>query len=279
MEKKENDVKFIVGIIILLVIFGVVGGSFWNLVAKQAEKDKQEEARLEQEAIRAIYVEAGDVLKEMVFVDMDKKTVFKADIPKEGIYNRNDKLIAGDTLENGDMVKVYGDGNMTKSIPASYPGVTKMKRNGRATLEELQPAVSGNCKWTSLWRQRGGRQKVKYLRQFCIILLISALGEGLHILLPLPVPASVYGLVLMLGALTSGILKLEQVEDAADFLVEIMPVMFVPAGVGLLEAWGDLQPIWLPVVIITILTTVIVMVVTGRSTQFVIKKDRRKDKK
>ena len=84
-------------------------------------------------------MEAGDVLKEMVFVDMDKKTVFKADIPKEGIYNRNDKLIAGDTLENGDMVKIYGDGNMTKSIPADYPGVTKMKRNGRAALEELQP--------------------------------------------------------------------------------------------------------------------------------------------
>lgn len=51
--------------------------------------------------------------------------------------------------------------------------------------------------------------------------------------MPLPVPASVYGLVLMLGALASGILKLEQVEEAADFLVEIMPVMFVPAGVGL----------------------------------------------
>ena len=117
---------------------------------------------------------------------------------------------------------------------------------------------------------------MKYLRQFCIILLVSALGEGLHILLPLPVPASVYGLVLMLGALASGILKLE---EAADFLVEIMPVMFVPAGVGLLEAWGDLQPIWLPVVLITILTTVIVMVVTGRSTQFVIRKDRGKDKK
>lgn len=139
MEKKEIDVKFIVGIIILLVIFGVVGGSFWNLVAKQAEKDKLEEARLEKEAIRAIYVEAGDVLKEMVFVDMDKKIVFKADIPKEGIYNRNDKLISGDTLENGDMVKIYGDGIMTRSIPATYPGVTKMKRNGRATLEELQP--------------------------------------------------------------------------------------------------------------------------------------------
>ena len=139
MEKKEIDVKFIVGIVILLVIFGVVGGSFWNLVARQAQKDNQEEARLENEAIRAIYVEAGDILKEMVFVDMDKKTVFKAAIPKEGIYNKNDKLIAGDTLENGDMVKIYGDGNMTRSIPAQYPGITKMKRNGRATLEELQP--------------------------------------------------------------------------------------------------------------------------------------------
>ena len=136
MEKKEIDVKFIVGIVILLVIFGVVGGSFWNLVARQAQKDKQEEARLENEAIRAIYVEAGDILKEMVFVDMDKKTVFKAAIPKEGIYNKNDKLIA---LENGDMVKIYGDRNMTRSIPAQYPGITKMKRNGRASLEELQP--------------------------------------------------------------------------------------------------------------------------------------------
>lgn len=107
---------------------------------------------------------------------------------------------------------------------------------------------------------------MKHLRQFCIILLISAMGEGLHILLPLPIPASVYGLVLMLGALTSGILKLSQVEEAANFLVEIMPVMFVPAGVGLLEAWGDLKPIWVPVTVITILSTVIVMIVTGRST-------------
>lgn len=106
-----------------------------------------------------------------------------------------------------------------------------------------------------------------------------SVGRGLAYFAAPSVPASVYGLVLMLGTLTSGILKLEQVEDAADFLVEIMPVMFVPAGVGLLEAWGDLQPIWMSVAIITALTTVIVMVVTGRSTQFVIRKDRRKEKK
>lgn len=139
MKKKEIDVKFLVGMVILLVVLFGIGGSFWNVVAKQAEKDKQEEARIESEAIRAIYVESGDLLKKMVFVDMDSKQVFEAEIPKAGIYNKNDILIAGDTLENGDMVKIYGDGNMTRSIPAQYPGITKMKRNGRATLEELQP--------------------------------------------------------------------------------------------------------------------------------------------
>ena len=117
---------------------------------------------------------------------------------------------------------------------------------------------------------------MKYLRQFCIILLVSALGEGLHILLPLPVPASVYGLVLMLGALASGILKLEQVEEAADFLVEIMPVMFIPAGVGLLESWPQLAPIGVPVSVITLVSTVIVMIISGKITQFVIHKEAQR---
>lgn len=115
---------------------------------------------------------------------------------------------------------------------------------------------------------------MKYLKQFCIILLISALGEGLRFLLPLPIPASVYGLILMLAALMTGVLKPEQVQDAGDFLVEIMPVMFIPAGVGLLTSWSTLQPIWVPVVVITVLTTVIVMIVTGHVTQFVIRKGK-----
>jgi holin-like protein len=63
---------------------------------------------------------------------------------------------------------------------------------------------------------------MKYLRQFCIILFVSFLGEMLHIVIPLPVPASVYGLVLMLLALCTGILKQEQVGAAADFLIEII---------------------------------------------------------
>lgn len=119
---------------------------------------------------------------------------------------------------------------------------------------------------------------MKYLKQFCIILFVSFLGELLHILMPLPIPASVYGLVLMLLLLCTGILKLTQVRETADFLIEIMPVMFIPAAAGLLDSWPALQPVWLPVVVITILTTVIVMAATGRVTQHMIRRSRRKMK-
>ena len=117
---------------------------------------------------------------------------------------------------------------------------------------------------------------MKYLCQFSIILFISFLGEVLHMLLPLPVPASVYGLVLMLAALCTGILKLDQIKETAGFLIEIMPVMFIPAAAGLLNAWPSLRPMWLPVVLITLLTTVIVMAVTGLVTQFLIHKSTGK---
>ena len=120
---------------------------------------------------------------------------------------------------------------------------------------------------------------MKYVRQFWIILLISAMGEALHVLIPLPVPASVYGLVIMLVALLTGILKLDQVKGAADFLVETMPVMFVPAGAGLITAWSSLKPICVPVLIMTFISTVIVMVVTGKVTQGVIRMGKRGNEK
>ena len=116
---------------------------------------------------------------------------------------------------------------------------------------------------------------MKYAYQVMIIGGISFAGEILNKLLPLPVPASVYGLVIMLVALLTGILKLDQVKGAADFLVEIMPVMFVPAGAGLITAWSTLKPICVPVLIMTFISTVIVMVVTGKVTQGVIRMGKR----
>ena len=120
---------------------------------------------------------------------------------------------------------------------------------------------------------------MKYLRQFAIILFISLLGELLRVLIPLPIPASVYGLVLMLLVLITGVLKVHQVKEASSFLIEIMPVMFIPAGVGLLESWPALRPVWIPIMLITMLTTVIVMVVTGRVAQRIIEKENKEDGK
>lgn len=118
-----------------------------------------------------------------------------------------------------------------------------------------------------------------YLRQFCIILFVSFLGELLHVIIPLPIPASVYGLVLMLAALCTGIIRLNQVKETAGFLIEIMPVMFIPAAAGLLNSWSLLRPVWIPFIVITLVTTIIVMGVTGQITQRMIQKDMKNGEK
>jgi holin-like protein len=117
---------------------------------------------------------------------------------------------------------------------------------------------------------------MKYIRQFGIILAVSFIGEVLKYLIPLPIPASIYGLILMLIALKTKLIPLHKVKAAGDFLIEIMPMMFIPAAVGLIVSWGALKDICIPVIVITILTTFIVMAVTGRMTQFVIRRERGK---
>ena len=113
---------------------------------------------------------------------------------------------------------------------------------------------------------------MKFLRQFMVILLLSFLGEVLKMFVPLPIPASVYGLVLMLVCLMTGILKTSQVKDAAFFLIEIMPVMFIPAAAGLIDSWKVLQPLLLPILVITVVITVFVMVITGKVAQMIAQK-------
>ena len=111
---------------------------------------------------------------------------------------------------------------------------------------------------------------MKYLKQFLIILVISFAGELLKYVLPLPIPASIYGMVILLVGLLTGWIALDAVKDVGKFLIEIMPVMFIPAGVGLMSSWGILKPLLLPVSIITVVTIVTVMAATGKVSQWVI---------
>ncbi len=100
---------------------------------------------------------------------------------------------------------------------------------------------------------------MKYLKQLLIILAISFVGEALKYFLPLPIPASIYGMVLLFILLLTGVVKLDDVQDVGKFLIEIMPVMFIPAGVGLMASWGVLKPMLVPVVVIIVVSLVFVM--------------------
>ena len=122
---------------------------------------------------------------------------------------------------------------------------------------------------------------MKYFRQFGIIMLITCIAEGIKYFVPLPIPSSVYGLCLMMFCLMTKVIKLGAVEDAAVFLIEIMPVMFIPAGVGLLTSFDELKDMLVPVLVITPVSTVVVMVISGKITQGLLerKKNERINRK
>ena len=116
---------------------------------------------------------------------------------------------------------------------------------------------------------------MKYVKQFFIILLISFVGEFFNYLIPLPIPASIYGMVILFIGLMTGLIRLDDVKDVGKFLIEIMPLMFIPAGVGLIESWGTLKPVILPVCVITVVTIVTVMVATGKLSQWMIRREKK----
>lgn len=116
---------------------------------------------------------------------------------------------------------------------------------------------------------------MKNLKQFLIIIVISLLGELLKYAIPLPIPACIYGLVMMFILLFGKIIPVEQVESTGNFLIEIMPVMFVPAGVGLMTTWLVLKPILWQIIVMTIISTIIVMAVSGLVTQTIIRFETR----
>ncbi|MBO5056514.1 MAG: CidA/LrgA family protein [Eubacterium sp.] len=116
---------------------------------------------------------------------------------------------------------------------------------------------------------------MKYLKQFGIILLISFLGEILHYMIPLPVPASIYGIIIMFLGLQFKLIPLSEVKDTGKFLIEIMPLMFIPAAVGLTESWSIIRPSILQYTIITAVSTIAVMAVSGKVTQLAIRRSKK----
>lgn len=119
---------------------------------------------------------------------------------------------------------------------------------------------------------------MKYIIQFEIILAISLVGELLNRLIPLPIPASIYGMTILFTALCTGFIKLEAVKETGHFLVQIMPMMFIPATVGLLESWEIMQGFLTAIIVISLVSTVLVILASGHATQFIIN-IKKKEKK
>lgn len=108
---------------------------------------------------------------------------------------------------------------------------------------------------------------MKYLKQLAIILAFSWAGELCHALLPLPIPAAIYGMVLLLICLWTNLVKVEDVKAAGSFLVSLLPVLFVVPAVGLMNCWELIRESLLPIGLIILISTVVTFAVAGNLTR------------
>jgi len=115
---------------------------------------------------------------------------------------------------------------------------------------------------------------MKYLHQALAVTAVTFAAELIHYLLPLPVPASIYGLLLLFALLKTGFLKLSDVEDVGDLLLGLMPLILVPTSVSFLKVLDAIQAMLLPVLIMGFAGTLLVMVVTGRVAQRVMERKK-----
>ena len=117
---------------------------------------------------------------------------------------------------------------------------------------------------------------MKYLKQVTIILGIAFFSEVLHVVIPLQIPANIYGIVILFALLESGLIRAESVRDTGKLLITVMPVMFIPAGVSLMNSFGLISQKWLPYFLISLLPTIGVIIAAGHVTQFVIRRQKGK---
>ena len=120
---------------------------------------------------------------------------------------------------------------------------------------------------------------MKYLLQFLIIVAISFLGELLHYFISLPIPASIYGIILLCVALQMGWIKVRQIREVSTWLIAIMPALFIPSAVGLLKSWDILSQSLVKYSVITFVSTLVVMGLTGLATQYAIRQSKNKEAK
>lgn len=119
---------------------------------------------------------------------------------------------------------------------------------------------------------------MRYVIQLFIIICFSFAGELLHSVLPFPIPASIYGIILLFLALELKLLQVKQIREVSTTLIISMPVMFVPPAVGLVSSWENIRENWAEYIFITFASTFVVMAAAGWTTQMVIRWRKKANK-
>lgn len=119
---------------------------------------------------------------------------------------------------------------------------------------------------------------MKYIKQLCVIAAVCLVAEAMEYFIPLPVAASIYGLLIMLVLLWTKVIKLEMVEDVADFLTGNLAIMFIPPTVGIMACVDEMKAMLVPLFVISIVSTILIMAVTGKVSQFIIRGSKKGEK-
>ena len=117
---------------------------------------------------------------------------------------------------------------------------------------------------------------MKFISQFIIIIAFTFIGELLHFFIPLPIPASIYGIVLLFICLMMKWIKVAEIRETSTFLIAIMPVMFIPAAVGLIDSWAAIRSHILQYAMVTIVSTFVVMGEAGSVTQRLVRSNKKR---
>jgi len=104
---------------------------------------------------------------------------------------------------------------------------------------------------------------LKFIRSAVILLIFLALGKGISYYSGLPIPGSIFGLLLLFGALSCRLIDRQWVMPASNFLLNNMTLFFVPVGVGLLQYSDLLSQYWLAILASSLVSTLAVLITVG----------------
>ncbi|NLJ95207.1 MAG: CidA/LrgA family protein [Clostridiaceae bacterium] len=112
---------------------------------------------------------------------------------------------------------------------------------------------------------------MEFIFSIAILLGFTFLGELLHVLLPLPIPAAIYGLLLLFLALNFKLVSVKKVKKTAGFFISIMSILFVAPVVNLMDSWQIVADNIIQIIVIVVLSTIIVFAISGNVTKLMLK--------